>query len=369
MKVTFPHMGNMYITVKTLFDKMGLEVVVPPPCTKKTLSLGTQYAPEFACLPLKINLGNYLEAIEKGANTIIMGGGVGPCRFGYYAQIQKEILNDLGYDLNMVVLEPPDAHFSELYKKLKKITKSSLREVIYGIYLALNKTHAVDSLEDVLHKIRPRQIRWSDADKIFESSIKQIDKAGNKYEVKKITEKAKKAMLEVPQDKSKEIINIAVVGEIYTVLEPFVNLHIEKKLGRLGVEVHRTIYLSHWINEHLLGGLLPVSFAKRKNEKLARPYLNSFVGGHGRETISSFVGLSSKIDGLVQIAPLTCMPEIVAHSILPRVSKNYLLPYMTFYLDEQTGESGLLTRLEAFVDMIKRSKNQRSCYNGSMSGY
>jgi predicted nucleotide-binding protein (sugar kinase/HSP70/actin superfamily) len=353
-------MGNMYITVKTLFNKMGLEVIVPPPCTKKTLSIGTQYAPEFACLPLKINLGNYIEAVEMGADTIIMGGGIGPCRFGYYAQIQKEILNDLGYDLEMIVLEPPDVHFSELYEKLKKITKSSLREVLYGIYLALNKTHAVDNLEKLMHKIRPRQIRWSDADGIYENALKKIEAAENKYEVKKIYQSAKKNLLKVPQDKNKEIVHIAVVGEIYTVLEPFVNVHIEKKLGKLGVEVHRSIYLSHWINEHLLGGILPFSHAKRKNEKLARPYLNSFVGGHGRETISSAVDLSDKIDGLIQIAPLTCMPEIVAHSILPRVSKQYAMPFLTFYLDEQTGESGFQTRLEAFVDMIKRTREMVS---------
>jgi predicted nucleotide-binding protein (sugar kinase/HSP70/actin superfamily) len=74
-------MGFLNVTAKALFESFGLEVVVPPPCTKKTLSLGTKHAPEFACLPLKINIGNYIEAIEMGADTIIMGGGVGPCRF------------------------------------------------------------------------------------------------------------------------------------------------------------------------------------------------------------------------------------------------------------------------------------------------
>ena len=72
MKVTFPHMGNMYIPLKSLFEQLGVEVVVPPPTTKKTLDLGVKYSPEFACLPLKLTIGNFIEAFSLGANTIIM---------------------------------------------------------------------------------------------------------------------------------------------------------------------------------------------------------------------------------------------------------------------------------------------------------
>ena len=66
MKVTFPHMGNTYLAGKALFEDLGVDVVVPLPNTKRTLELGTKYAPETICLPLKINLGNYIESIEKG---------------------------------------------------------------------------------------------------------------------------------------------------------------------------------------------------------------------------------------------------------------------------------------------------------------
>ncbi|MGI6574661.1 MAG: hypothetical protein ACOX3A_02135 [bacterium] len=62
MKVTFPHMGTINIPLKAFFTALGVEVIEPPPITQKTISLGTRYAPEFACLPLKINVGNYLES-------------------------------------------------------------------------------------------------------------------------------------------------------------------------------------------------------------------------------------------------------------------------------------------------------------------
>ena len=107
MKVTFPHMGTAYIPFRALIEGLGHEVIVAPACTQRTLSLGTRYAPESACLPLKINIGNYLEAAELGAEAIVMAGGIGPCRFGFYAYVQQEILRDIGCDMEMIILEPP----------------------------------------------------------------------------------------------------------------------------------------------------------------------------------------------------------------------------------------------------------------------
>lgn len=72
MRVTFPHMGNVYISLKAMLHHLGVEFVVPPPSSKRTMTLGVKYSPEFACLPLKINLGNYIEAYELGADTILM---------------------------------------------------------------------------------------------------------------------------------------------------------------------------------------------------------------------------------------------------------------------------------------------------------
>jgi transposase-like protein len=40
---------------------------------------------------------------------------------------------------------------------------------------------------------------------------------------------------------------MGLVGEIYTLIEPYVNLNIEKKLGQLGVEVYRSLTLHEWV--------------------------------------------------------------------------------------------------------------------------
>ena len=113
MKVTFPHMGNMYICVKALLDDLNIDYVIPPFTSKRTLEIGTRYVPECACLPLKITLGNLLEAKQLGADTVLMAGGCGPCRFGYYCEMHREILYDLGTNMKVFTLEPPHGDIKE----------------------------------------------------------------------------------------------------------------------------------------------------------------------------------------------------------------------------------------------------------------
>ena len=60
--------------------------------------------------------------------------------------------------------------------------------------------------------------------------------------------------------------------------------------------------------------------------------------------------------------PFTCIPEIVARSILPRVSRALGIPVMSLILDEQTGLAGVLTRLEVFVDLLARRRMQLGNY-------
>ena len=83
------------------------------------------------------------------------------------------------------------------------------------------------------------------------------------------------------------------------------------------------------------------------------------IGGHAQETIGNTVLYAKDgYDGVVQIYPLTCMPEIVAESILPAIERDYNIPVLTLIIDEMTGEAGYLTRIEAFVDLLNRRRER-----------
>lgn len=356
MKVSFPHMGNVYIPLKALFKGLRVEVIPPPPVTARTLELGVKYSPECACLPLKINVGNFIEALENGADTIVMAGGWGPCRFGYYAQVEREILKDLGYNFRMVILEAPDSKLSELFKQVKSLGgNASLKEAWQAIKFAWFKLNEAEILERKLEYYLPRAADCHRAEEIYEKGLQAIDQAEDRKTIEMVRIKAVNDMQSLPQ-RTGEILKIGLVGEIYTVLEPSTNCHTARYLGRIGAEVTKSIYISEWVNDHLLGG-----YVKRSNHqhimRCSRPYLNYGVGGHGRETVGSTVNFARlNYDGIVQIGPLTCMPEIVAQSVLGRVSKSEGIPCMTLYFDEHSGNAGVYTRLEAYIDMLQRQK-------------
>ncbi len=353
-KISFPHMGEMAIPVKSFFNKLDFEVIVPPKISRKTLDLGVKYGPEFACLPLKINLGNFIEALEEGANIIVMGGGCGPCRFGYYAEVQREILTELGYEFDIYVIEPG---LLRNYRSIRDIFGSIPYLKLYSAAkIAWNKALAIDKLHQLVLKRRATENKDGIVDKLHNSFLKEIDRLMSVDDIHILENKYIELIDKTKSEYKQGIeVKIGIVGEIYLVLEPYVNLDIEKKLGSLGVVVEKDISMTNWLLH-----FLHLSNDRDLIEKAAEKYLNSFVGGHGQESVGNAVMYADRdFDGVIQLAPFTCMPEIISQSILPAVSKDEEIPILTLFFDEHSGDAGLQTRLEAFVDLLIRKKESK----------
>ena len=360
MKVTFPQMGTMEIAVKTLLTELGLEVLAPPKITKKTLDLGVKYAPEFACLPLKINIGNYIEALENGADTIIMGGGVGPCRFGYYGEVEKKILEDLDYGFEMIILEPIQNDWWGFYKQLKLLLNNiSLFSLKKAWTKAWAKAKTADELTELINQRRAYAQDRDLAHKIYKNSLFHLDQAEEIIEIEKIKTEFKKRLKELPLRSGFTPLRVGIVGEIYVVLESAVNFNLEKKLGDRGIVVDKSLSLTQWVKEHLYLAGFKDEARQEEIRQAAKPYLNHKVGGHGLETIGEAVLYAEdNYDGVIHLSPFTCMPEIIAKSILPELSKDLDFPILSITVDEHTGEAGLVTRLEAFIDLLRRKQNK-----------
>lgn len=359
MKVTFPHLGNVYIAGKSYLEELGHEVIPPPVCSPKTLEIGTKYSPEMMCLPFKIFIGNYIESIEKGADTILITGSCGPCRFGLYGTIQEDILRKLGYDVDIVVLESPREGLNQFKKNVGKFVKSnSLFNIVKNIKPALNLIEAADDLTQFSNEIRACALDKKEVNNIMDNYYIKAMKTHGVEEIINLIEDTRKELQNVKIDRDYEPIKIGIIGEIYTIIEPFVNLEVERKLGEMGVLVDKSLTPTKWFNHHVYS--YPFG-SKEENTKLklAKPYLETLVGGHGRETVGSAIYYNNMgYDGVIQILPLNCMPEIVAKSILKTVSNDFDFPIMTLVVDEMTGEAGYLTRLEAYVDLIRKRKEK-----------
>jgi predicted nucleotide-binding protein (sugar kinase/HSP70/actin superfamily) len=355
MRITFPHMGSSWIAFKMLIEKLGHKPVMPLRPSEKTLSLGSHYAPEFACIPFKILLGTYLESLERGAEMIITSGGMGPCRAGYYGVLHEKILRDMGYNVDFVVLEPPQKRAVDFLRKLGKITSGkSLPAVWEALSTTWQKLRVLDQIEELSYETRPRETNKNETTRVMERCYEIIDGAWTKEDIRISRAKCGELLKAIPLDKSIKPLKVGIIGEIYVVLEPAVNFDIQRLLGDMGVLAHRSIYLADWTKDN--------TFFKGEEhiKQAARPYLNELVGGHGTLSVGNTVLYSKNgYDGVIQLAPFTCIPEIVSKSILNRVSKDLDIPVLTLFIDEQTGKAGIKTRLEAFIDLMYSRRKYR----------
>ncbi|MDN5313425.1 MAG: hypothetical protein PWQ68_2399 [Thermoanaerobacteraceae bacterium] len=358
-KVSFPYMGTSYIPFNKLLTALGNEVVLPPRPNAETISLGCKFAPEFACYPFKIVLGTYVQVLEAGADTLVSTGGVGPCRAGLYTTLQEKILKDLGYNFEMITLEPPGRHLKDLITSIKKLinTRLSFKDYINIGRFVWKQLTLLDKAERLSHKVRPLEVKKGETTRTYK---KCVDLVSGAQSIKELTEIEREIELlyEGIEKKDFDPVKIGIVGEIYVLLESSANLEIEETLGDLGVYVERSMFLAGYTVSNAVMDLFHMA-GERDIKKLASPYFKEMCGGHGRESVGNAVHFAKRgFDGLIQLSPFTCIPEIVAKSILPRVCEERGMGFLAITLDEQTGKEGVKTRLEAFVDMLaaKRKK-------------
>lgn len=360
IKVAFPHMGNVYIAWASALNKLGVEAFIPPYSNKRTMSLGAKYSPEAICLPYKLILGNFIEAIENGADYVAMISSPGICRLGEYGQSIKSILQDLGYDAKYIELQLYDG-FEGMYRFLSDLNgKNDPVKFIRAINMVVRKIFIMDRLENVLSYYRAREITTGTAEKHFKKASQIILEHNHTRQLKKAEKLAVEEIKKTPIDENREVLHVDLTGEIYIVQDPFSNQNIERELGKMGVQVRRSLTVSSFLKD----AIIPKMFKKGETHleratRMAKPYLMRDIGGDTLEAVSDVAYADERgIDGIIHVSPFTCMPEIMSQNIFPAMRENCSIPILSLIMDEQSGKAGYITRLEAFVDLMRRRKRK-----------
>lgn len=354
MRLGIPHTGNLYIPFRAMFERLDIDYVIPPVNSQRALSLGVRHSPEGLCLPFKLILGNLIEATEAGADTLLMVGGNGICRLGYYARTQEQILRDMGYNIEMVTLGVSNHKLFGLLKLIKQLANNApWLKIISAFRFGLAKMNALDRIERRVQKVRAVETSKGTANRILSKAVEAIDRTDDYRMLKKIEADYTDQLNRVSTDDEAHPLVVGIIGEFYVVLEPFSNFDIESELGKLGVEVRRTTFISEWTKFSLFLNPLGIN-EKDRLHKAALPYLKRDIGGEGWESVGEKVLHAGKYDGLIHLAPFTCLPEIVAQNIMPHTREK--IPVLTILCDEQATKTGMMTRLEAFVDMLERKR-------------
>ena len=361
IKVAFPHMGTISIAWAAGLKKIGVEPYVPPYTSKKTLSYGTKNSPEAICLPYKLILGNFIEAIEGGADYVAMITSPGICRLGEYGNNIQNTLKDLGYKANYIELSLYDG-IKGLYNFLKEISgKNDPILIMRAINITIRKIFAIDDLDRALAYYRAREVKFGEAEKHYKKALKMIDKVDSTLDLKHVYHEALKEIEKTEIDQNREVLHVDLTGEIFLVNDEFSNQNIERELGRMGVETRRSLTVGSFLKDAIIPkAFRPPETHLQRAERMAKPYLMRDIGGDALECVSDvvFADVHGK-DGIIHISPFTCMPEIMSQNIFPTMRSEHEIPILTLIMDEQTGKAGYITRLEAFVDLMRRKKRAK----------
>ena len=168
------------------------------------------------------------------------------------------------------------------------------------------------------------------------------------YNYLKYFRKIKKVKL----DKSEDRIRIGIIGELFTVMEPFGNNDLEELLIKNKVDITRFTNVKYLL------------FEKGKKIKKYLKYSKEFVkyrmGADASDNIARTKYLcENKYDAIIHIKSTFCTPEIGAIHIIEKICNEYKVPILFFSFDSQDSKTGFYTRVEALLDMIEmRKKNE-----------
>lgn len=359
LKITFPSLGNTSFAAKAIFSGLKIDYVMPPDNSKKILEAGSIYSPEEICLPFKLMLGGFLDSINKGADTVLLTGSCGPCRYGEYCELQMNILKKLSYDVKFVVMDyPKDITTKELLNRINYVASFSPLNNVEKLKV-LKKAHEVIKLIDFIERkaryYAGYEINRGQCMEILKRCKSEALETETPDEMLNVLKSYKNAVNNIPIDKNKDPLKIAIMGEIYTILEPFSNMFIEDRLMERGISTIRHLTPSWWVSDAAMSSIGINSLDIRRASKKYMPY---YIGGHAKECIGEAVLAKEKgYQGAIQIFPMGCMPEIVSKAVLPLVSREEDIPILTLIVDEMTGEAGFYTRVEAFIDLLERRRN------------
>jgi|UniRef100_A0A7V3PTC7 predicted nucleotide-binding protein (sugar kinase/HSP70/actin superfamily) len=352
MRVGIPYFGYDTLALKGFLEELGADVVLPPPTSKRTLEIGVKLAPELVCMPFKITLGNFVEALENGADTLLMAAGARKCRFGYYHYLQEKALRGVKNDFKLVPVSQYSA--SEfIFRLMPGLFGVSPVKVMQAVYRLLVKSALLRDFRRLLNQ--KRAVDFAAAEQVKGTALRLIEQARTVGEMKRVRLELHRLL---GRNGKIPVVRVALVGEIFYTIDQQANQEIEKELGRLGAEVvfERCLY-NH------LRYLLHSDFGYQRSRRLAKPYLAECPGGEAIRTVGEaqyFV--QQGVDGIVQVFPFTCMPENIALEALQRISEKNKVPLLALSFDEHTSNTGLVTRLEAFVELLRRRKNARRVF-------
>lgn len=383
-RVYVPQIADHAFTVAAAMRHFGVQADVLPMPTQETMATGLALCRGRECLPCFLCVGDLLKKCRepgfdpKGA-VFFIPTGTGPCRFGQYSVLQKSILAQEGFP-DAEIISPNAADSYAMFGA----DPVALRKLSWQAIVA------VDLLTRVLHEHRPYETVRGAADAAYREGlaglVAAMEAGGGEHAVEALRAAAR-AFRRVPLDRSQERPLVAVIGELYLMLNIASNLGVVSAVERAGGEVLQGTFADwlHFVDwrrkdlslrfheyRNFLGGLVsdiyqnrvekrftgalagalrhppeaPVARIVRRLETCYEPVL----GTEAVLTMARALDLAQHgIAGVINVLPFSCMPGTVVTCMSPRLREEMNgIPWLDMAFDGQA-ETNIHTRLEAFM--------------------
>lgn len=348
-KVAFPLFSHYNIPIRFFVENaLHADYINQPPMTRRTMEIGAKYSPDMVCTPFKTVLGSSIEALEAGADTLIVPFGL--CRLGYYGELAEQILRDLGYRFEMINMAEYTTGHAIDYLKCFRTFKNRVKPVRFTqlALTTIKMAEYLDEMESVYYENVGFEKNKGEYEKTFKNFYADMKAAKDAAAIEAAYGKCRTAFSEIPIEKDQFPLRVGVIGEYFTVMDAFSNCDLEKMLADMGVEVHRWLNVTH----------RNIRYPGEKNLHVRISDLCSYeMGPTSTANIWCARDYAERgFDGLIHVKSAGCTPEIDIMPVLREISEQYDIPILFLTYDTETATAGLMTRLEAFYDMIRMRK-------------
>lgn len=299
---------------ETFFSKLGAKVEYSQNTNKKLLTKATRLAENELCLPVKVFLGHILDLKEKVDCLFIPR----------YVSVEKTAYTCPKF------LGLPD---------IARALESSLPRVLEPVinfklgWRAYRQTIEELGSYFTKSKIKIWSAYWQGV-KALRSYYSYLQQGNTPVDY-------------LSEDHNQDVqsssdLVIGVVGHPYNIYDYYISLNLIPRLSKLGAKV----ITSEMVPHHLI-------------EKEAKTLPKQLFWTYERELVGTafYWARNRKVDGVIYVLSFGCGPDSLIQVLLEHeLKKITALPIMSLVIDEHSGEAGLVTRVEAFVDMLKRKK-------------
>jgi len=308
-----------YPVWKTFFEDLGAETMVSPPTDKAIFASGNSRAVAETCLPVKIFFGHVIFLADKCDYMFIpvmrsLGGKAYHCsKFVGLPDMTKALVPECP-----PILDP-------------EIDLTEGRHRLRHIILTLGRHFCSDKGEIETAAEKARETHLAYRREMSDKGITPIQALDKLYQ------SGKESNLKLDAD---TVLSVAVIGHPYVIYDDYVNHRFVSRLHGMGAKV------------------LTPEMADQKDLDLA---MTKLVGNPHWSFEADIIGagehyLELKVDGIITVAVFGCGPDSMMIDIVRHRARECRVPFLHISLDEHTSDGGLVTRLEAFIDMVKRRK-------------